>query len=113
MKVWGEFMVYAYLFGVAKEAIEELRRAVPEMFEVDSSLAADTAYVPWWVWYAPYGHGIYADMPDFGSMLETSVTESLQAVDSALSGGSSSGGGFGGGFSIGGGGGFGGGGGAR
>ena len=113
VKVWGEFMVYAYLFGVAKEAIEELRRAVPEMFEVDSSLAADTAYVPWWVWYAPYGHGVYADMPDFGSMLETSVTESLQAVDSALSGGSSSGGGFGGGFSVGGGGGFGGGGGAR
>ncbi len=113
VKVWGEFMVYAYLFGVAKEAIEELRRAVPEMFEVDSSLAADTTFVPWWVWYSPYGYGSYAEMPDFGSMLESSVTESLQAVESVLSGNSSSGGGFGGGFSMGGGGGFGGGGGAR
>ena len=113
VKVWGEFMVYAYLFGVAKEAIAELRRAVPEMFEVDSALANDSAYVPWWVWYSPYGHGSYASLPDFGSMLETSVSESIQAVESALSGSSSSGGGFGGGFSGGGGGGFGGGGGAR
>ena len=113
VKVWGEFMVYAYLFGVAKEAIAELRRAVPEMFEVDSGLTSDSAYVPWWVWYSPYGHGPYASLPDFGSMLETSVSESLQAVESALSGSSSSGGGFGGGFSGGGGGGFGGGGGAR
>ncbi len=113
VKVWGEFMVYAYLFGVAKEAIAELRRAVPEMFEVDPGLAGNGAYVPWWVWYSPYGYGSYAALPDFGSMLETSVSESLQAVESALSDSSSSGGGFGGGFSGGGGGGFGGGGGAR
>lgn len=26
VKVWGEFMVYAYLFGVAKQAIEQLRK---------------------------------------------------------------------------------------
>ncbi len=113
VKVWGEFMVYAYLFGVAKEAINEMRRAVPEMFEVDSDLAGSSAYVPWWVWYNPYEYGTFAEMPDFGSMLDASLTESLQAVESALSGSSSSGGGFGGGFSGGGGGGFGGGGGAR
>lgn len=111
VKVWGEFMVYAYLFGVAKEAIAELRKKVPEMFQVDNA-AMGSAYVPWWAWYTPY---YYADvnMPDFGSMLETSVTESVQAVQSALSGSSSDGFGGGGGFSVGGGGGFGGGGGAR
>ena len=113
VKVWGEFMVYAYIFGVAKEAIAELRKAVPEMFNVDDSLAANTAYVPWWVWYSSYGYGPAAGLPDFGSMLESSLTESVQAVESVLSGDSSSGGGFGGGFSMGGGGGFGGGGGAR
>ena len=112
VKVWGEFMVYAYLFGVAKEAIAELRKKVPELFEVDDSMAASTSYVPWYVWYSPYHYGD-VDMPDFGSMLQTSVTESIQAVESALSDNSSDGFGGGGGFSGGGGGGFGGGGGAR
>lgn len=111
VKVWGEFMVYAYLFGVAEQAIAELRRKVPEMFKVDDSMV-DSAYVPWWVWYSPYYYD-GATMPDFSSMLETSVTESMQAVQSALSGDSSDGFGGGGGFSGGGGGGFGGGGGAR
>ena len=35
MKVWGEFMVYAYLFGVAKQAIEQLRKTQPQLFAVD------------------------------------------------------------------------------
>ncbi len=113
VKVWGEFMVYAFIFGVAKEAIAELQKAVPEMFNVDQQLASNPTYVPWWVWYHPYGYGQGLDMPDFSSMLEASLVDSMQAVQSALSGGSSSGGGFGGGFSGGGGGGFGGGGGAR
>lgn len=112
VKVWGEFMVYAYLFGVAEQAIAELRKKVPEMFQVDDAMAANTAYVPWWVWYSPYYYA-GATMPDVGSMLNTSVMESVQAVQSALSGSSSDGFGGGGGFSVGGGGGFGGGGGAR
>lgn len=111
VKVWGEFMVYAYVFGVAEQAIAELRKKVPEMFEVDDAVMG-SAYVPWWVWYSPYYYG-NVKMPDVGSMLETSVTESIQAVQSALSGSSSDGFGGGGGFSVGGGGGFGGGGGAR
>ena len=82
------------------------------MFQVDDAMAANTAYVPWWVWYSPYYYA-GATMPDVGSMLNTSVTESVQAVQSALSGSSSDGFGGGGGFSVGGGGGFGSGGGAR
>ena len=112
VKVWGEFMVYAYLFGVAEQAIGELRKKVPEMFQTSNDEALDSSYVPWWGLYAPT---YYANttMPDLGSMLNTSVSESIQAVQSALSGDSSDGSGGGGGFSGGGGGGFGGGGGAR
>ena len=105
-------MVYAYLFGVAEQAIGELRKKVPEMFQLNNDEVLDSSYVPWWGLYAPT---YYANttMPDLGSMLNTSVSESIQAVQSALSGDSSDGSGGGGGFSSGGGGGFGGGGGAR
>lgn len=112
VKVWGEFMVYAYLFGVAEQAIGKLRKKVPEMFQLNNDEVMDSSYVPWWGLYTPT---YYANttMPDLGSMLNTSVSESIQAVQSALSGDSSDGSGGGGGFSSGGGGGFGGGGGAR
>lgn len=112
VKVWGEFMVYAYLFGVAEQAIGELRKKVPEMFQLNNDEVLDSSYVPWW---GLYTSTYYANttMPDLGSMLNTSVSESIQAVQSALSGDSSDGSGGGGGFSSGGGGGFGGGGGAR
>ena len=101
VKVWGEFMVYAYLFGVAEQAIGELRKKVPEMFQLNNDEVMDSSYVPWWGLYTPT---YYANttMPDLGSMLNTSVSESIQAVQSALSGDSSDGSG-GGGFSSGGG----------
>ena len=44
IKVWGEFLVYAYLFGIADEVIDELRDSVPEMFTEDATLAASSYY---------------------------------------------------------------------
>lgn len=118
VRVWGEFMVYAYLFGVADNAMRELQRAVPEAFATPAASAPGVAssYVPWYVWYSPgYGHN-GSVMPSAVDLVSASVEgtiSSVQAALSAASGSSSSSGGFGGGFSGGGGGGFGGGGGAR
>lgn len=114
VKVWGEFMVYAYQFGVADQAIKQLRTTVPEVFEADTSMHGIT-YVPWWYWYTSPAHGGSA-VPSIGDFFSTSLSSAVSTASSALqaaSGGFSSGGGFGGGFSGGGGGGFGGGGGAR
>lgn len=108
VKVWGQLMVYAYLLGVAKQAIQELRRVMPEVFD-------DSAYdghggIPWWYWYSrPMGMGSGAS---FADALDRSVANTLSSAIAATSS-SSSGSGGGGGFSVGGGGGFGGGGGAR
>lgn len=116
VKVWGEFMVYAYLFGVAERVMAELRDVVPEVLEADGYGTAGPGYVPWYVWYAPGFGTTGAPMPSVSDLVQTSVANTVataQAALSAASGGSSSGGGFGGGFSVGGGGGFGGGGGAR
>lgn len=112
VKVWGDFMVYAFIFGVAEQAMRELRQAVPEVFQSDAYYDASSSYVPWYAWYGTSAAGA-SPLPDFGSMLSSSVSESVQAVASALADSSSSGVGGGGGFSGGGGGGFGGGGGAR
>ena len=114
VKVWGEFMVYAYLFGVADQAIKQLQTTMPQLFEYDGSLGS--TYLPWWFWYTGGHTSAGAAMPSVSDMLQTSVANTVATAQSALSaasGGFSSGGGFGGGFSGGGGGGFGGGGGAR
>lgn len=116
VKVWGVFMVYAFLFGVADRVIKELRDTVPEVFVAPEG--AGDMWVPWYVWYwsGPhmYGGGI-AD--GAASFLDTALSNTAATAHAALSAASgdgfSSGGGFGGGFSVGGGGGFGGGGGAR
>ncbi len=123
VKVWGEFMVYAYLFGIADKVVKELRNAVPEMFAQDDMwAAANNAYVPWYMWYydgpaAAGGLTSFSDAFDTAWSNTTSSAQAAVAAASAISsgggGGWSSGGGFGGGFSGGGGGGFGGGGGAR
>lgn len=120
-KVWGEFMVYAYIFGVAEQVVRQLRDAVPEMFAQEDAWAqANTSYVPW--------YGLYvndpitrSNTPSFSDAFNTSWSNTMSTATAAISaakaassgGGWSSGGGFGGGFSGGGGGGFGGGGGAR
>lgn len=112
IKVWGEFLVYAYLFGIADEVIEDLRNTVPELFVDDTAAAASSYYVPWWYIYSSHtmaGSGVSGFADSFAS----SINDSIASIQSAASGDFSSGGGFGGGFSGGGGGGFGGGGGAR
>ncbi|MEG0322744.1 MAG: DUF2207 domain-containing protein, partial [Raoultibacter sp.] len=110
VKVWGQFMVYAFVFGIASEVIKSLQMKVPEMFQDDGTMMV--GYVPWWFWYSTsYGaHGNV--MPSAGDMLQTSVANTIGTASAAMSaaeGNFSSGGGFGGGFSGGGGGGFGGG----
>lgn len=112
IKVWGEFLVYAYLFGIADEVIDELRNVVPELFQEDETLAATSYYVPWWYIYSTHG-AAHAGLGSFANAFTRSVNDSFSAIQSAAGGDFSSGGGFGGGFSVGGGGGFGGGGGAR
>lgn len=109
VKVWGEFMVYAFIFGVAKQVIKALQFKVPELFEQDTN-SMTGSYVPWWFWYsASLGSG-GRTMPSASDMLQTSISNTAQTAKAALSS-SSSGSGSGGGFSGGGGGGFGGGGG--
>ena len=104
-------MVYALVFGVAEKAMEELDKAVPEVAGGNYTNMGYYNTAPWWVWYSVGHHS--AALPDVGSALQATVSESLAESISAISGSHSSGAGFGGGFSIGGGGGFGGGGGAR
>lgn len=114
VKVWGEFMVYAYLFGVADQAIKQLQTTMPQLFEYDGSMGM--TYMPWWFWYTSGHNAAGMAMPSAGDLLQTSVANTMSTATAALSAASgnfSSGGGFGGGFSGGGGGGFGGGGGAR
>lgn len=111
VKVWGEFMVYALVFGVAEKAMEELRKAVPEAVEGDYSFMGVYNTTPWWIWYSA-GYSA-SSLPDLGTAFENVVSSSVSTSASAISGNMSSAGGFGGGFSGGGGGGFGGGGGAR
>lgn len=124
VKVWGEFMVYAQLFGVAKDTIKRLRAAVPELFaEADSLAASDGRYVSWDTWYVSDSFGTSAH-DSFSRSFDSMWTRTAAMADAAHSvstgGGGrgifsgsdwSSGGGGGGGFSGGGGGGFGGGGG--
>ncbi|MGI6105581.1 MAG: DUF2207 domain-containing protein [Raoultibacter sp.] len=115
VKVWGEFMVYAYIFGIAKQVMKELQLKVPELF-ADDQYQSSTSFVPWWFWYSSTHGASGSMMPSASDMLQTSVNNTIQTAQAAISGASgssSSGGGFGGGFSGGGGGGFGGGGGAR
>lgn len=117
VKVWGQFMVYAYLFGVAKQAIKELQDTVPELFE-QGGATLGYGYVPWYVWYMPMRGAGGASMPSAGDLFQASVANTFSTAQQALAaakGGSGFSSGFGGsgGFSMGGGGGFGGGGGAR
>lgn len=116
VKVWGEFMIYAYIFGVAKRAIEELRNTVPELFDT-TAMDQSVNYVPWWFWYSPLrtpsGFVMMSASATFSASISNTMSTAQAALSAASSGGFSSGGGFGGGFSGGGGGGFGGGGGAR
>ncbi|MCL2889088.1 MAG: DUF2207 domain-containing protein, partial [Eggerthellaceae bacterium] len=113
VRVWGEFMVYATTFGIAKQVIEALRLRLPELFNQNISSGSS---VPWWVWYASSTGSSGAAIAPIAETLQSVVSNTTRAARSATSSAGSSfssGSGGGGGFSGGGGGGFGGGGGAR
>jgi uncharacterized membrane protein len=112
VKVWGEFMVYAYLFGVADEVIGQLKIEMPQLFNDDAMVVGGVGYMPFY-WYPGV---VGASVTAAADVFDTAVSNSLDVVHAAASGASggfSSGAGMGGGFSAGGGAGFGGGGGAR
>ncbi|MDO4842074.1 MAG: DUF2207 domain-containing protein [Phoenicibacter congonensis] len=110
--VWGEFMVYAYILGVAKEAIEQLQIAYPSVMSDPTTEEDEVAIMPWWFWYHdPYDGGGGQMFADGLTSIEDCFSRATQALESGIGGDFSSGSGFdSGGFSAGGGGGFGGGG---
>ena len=104
VKVWGDLMVYAYIFGVAKEALKALSVRMPQVVQ-------DGAFIPIniWLgsyWYGPGFHtgsaGAGAAVIDAFSEMSANTARSAHAAISAASGGFSSADGFGGGFSGGG-----------
>lgn len=105
-KVWGELLVYAYIFGVADQVVKNLNRVAPELWTSDAF-----AYGMLW-YYNPY-HAMHAGAAmgsTFGNVFENTMS-SAQSIISQASGSGGNFGGAGGGFSSFGGGGFGGGGG--
>ena len=105
-KVWGEFMVYATILGVADKAIEQMKISEPSMFNDD--VYATTGYLPWWFWCSTPGMGNSFDSGSGGLDALNTAFSDLTEFGSGASGDWSSGSGFGGGgFSFGGGGGFG------
>lgn len=107
-KVWGEFMVYATILGVADKAIAQMKIAEPTLFD-DNAIGSST-YLPWWFWCTPHYHGTFGDRGGGLDALNSAFSDFTSSFESGMAGNWSSGGGFGGGFSGGGGGGFGGGG---
>lgn len=107
IKVWGKFMVYAYLFGIAQEVSRKLKGAMPQTFNDENFDTFDAGYVPWyWLWfYHPHTNV----QTSFSDAFDTAFTNAFSTAFSNNSSGEGFGGGFSGGFS--GGGGFGGGGG--
>ena len=103
VKVWGQFLVYAFMFGIADQVIKDMRMHVPTFRGMDD----DTFYstMPYYYWYSTGSHNAIA-----ASIFDATVSNTISTAVAAISE-SSGGGGGGGGFSGGGGGGFGGGGG--
>ena len=108
VKVWGEFMVYATILGVANKAIKQFKIAEPNFEEVQN----DYGIMPysWWWLYTPSSNmfGGVGGTSFFDNVVSNTI-DSINVATGSGSGGSSS---FGGSFSLGGGGGFGGGGGS-
>ena len=105
-KVWGELLVYAYLFGVADQVVSDLNRVAPDIWTSDVFVGSMLWY------YNPYVsmHAGAASTGFFGNAFENTMSSAQSIIAAAKGGGGGSFGG-GGGFSMGGGGGFGGGGG--
>ncbi len=110
---WDELMVLAYVFGVSKSAMEQVRYAVPQALGTEAPQRS--AGIPWWAWYMEdsvcTGKGSLLQPSSFFTKSIDAAFTTANEAQQAASGGSSSATGSGGGFSSGGGGGFGGGGG--
>ena len=105
VKVWGQFMVYAFLFGIADQVVKDMRMSVPTFRDMDD--ATFYTAMPYYYWYSPgFHHGSAITAGIFNATVSNTISSAQAAISEAAS---SSGGG--GGFSGGGGGGFGGGGG--
>ncbi|MGI6033976.1 MAG: DUF2207 family protein [Coriobacteriales bacterium] len=111
-KVWGELLVYAYIFGIADQVSKQLNAVNPDIWE-------DPYFAPCSFWYYdPYASAPFAAAAGASDFFGEAFSNTMQSVHEALApvtsgdfSGGFSGGGGGGGFSGGGGGGFGGGGG--
>lgn len=105
-KVWGELLVYAYIFGVMEDVVTQLDRVNPGIWSDDVFMGSMLWY------YNPYAtmHAGAATAGFFGDAFANTMSTAQTALASMGGGGTNFGGG-GGGFSMGGGGGFGGGGG--
>ncbi len=105
-RVWGDLLVYAYLFGISERVCRDLDRVAPQVWEDDQLYGAR-----YWYWHPHVAGGPAQPASSsgyFGTVFSNTVSTAHNAI--AASDSSSSGGG-GGGFSGGGGGGAGGGGG--
>lgn len=98
VKVWGEMMVYAYVLGVADEAIKALRSRMPDVLE-----SPDFAPVYYWLMPHYYNMGVAASAMESPleafSAMQADTAETVRAALSAASGSFSDAGGAGGGFS--------------
>ena len=103
VKVWGQFMVYAFLFGIADQVVKDMRMHVPTFRDMDDRTFYST--MPYYYWYSTGTHNAIA-ASIFDATMSNTISTAVAAISEA-----SGGGGGGGGFSGGGGGGFGGGGG--
>ena len=112
VRTWGDFMVYATLFGIADKVMNELRVTLPEVYkQATGSASTDIGGSNWGLWVIDT-HNVGSSLSSLGASSAFDAFKST--VSSSFSTSSSSGGGGGGGFSGGdGGGGGGGGGGAR
>ena len=103
-KVWGELLVYAYIFGVADQVVGDLNRVAPDIWN-------DDVFVGSMLWYYnPYMamHAGAASAGFFGDAFENTMNSAQSVISAAKGGGGNGSFGGGGGFSMGGGGGFGG-----
>lgn len=105
-KVWGELMVYAYLFGVSDRVAEQLSQINPDIW--DDAAFASTVY-----WYhAPYGYAAGAAGVSTGDFFHDAFDNTFASAQAAIDAATAkdlasdvfSGGGGGGGFGGGGGG---------
>ena len=106
-KVWGELIVYAYIFGVAEKVIKELQVKVPEIVN-------DPGFTPIYMWGYTSGSWHDSGASALEGSFHSAASSARSTIAASTSHSSGGGGGFsggGGGFSGGGGGGFGGGGG--